>query len=179
MFGLGYIWVIFWFRVISARSSPGFGTNRPVTFFDMVRIDGNDSSNVNLDSELLVPLHEVDAAPLQQTLYRDFPAFYRWMLQKKDIEEAFATLEYDRKFGHGEETKYARCENGFCNVASGGFYLCPPVLQGIRSVVHVGGPVCVVGSGSFATESWLLHTTTSKYPDFQKAGLLNNFGSIK
>ena len=118
-----------------------------------------------------------DAALLQHTLYREFPAFYQWMRQKKAIEEAFATLEYDRKFGRRQENEAVLCEDGFCNVASGGIYLCPPVLQGLRSVVqHIGGPVCVVGSGSFSTEAWLLHTTAVDVVTFD---LLNSHYKIK
>lgn len=109
----------------------------------------------------LAPLCELDAAKLKNTLYRSHPKFYKWMLQRKRIEERWSTYEYDKLSGsntaHSDDV---RCINGHCNVATGGAYLCPHVLQGIEHVIRtLKEPFCVVGSGSLSIEAWVLATS--------------------
>ena len=109
------------------------------------------------------PLCEIDAAALQKSLYASHPKFYSWMLERKEIEENWVLHEYEKDSSEYSQTKKVHCKtSGGCNVATGGLYLCPAVLLGIREVattISSRQKFCVVGSGSLVIEAWVLETT--------------------
>lgn len=88
------------------------------------------------------------------------------MLRRKAIEEAWSTHEYnvDERKSKSVYSDRVHCKpSGRCDVASGGLYLCPPVVYGVREVLRrldVGKKFCVVGSGSLVLEAWALETTS-------------------
>lgn len=105
----------------------------------------------------VVPLCILDASILQSTLYRSFPQFYDWMLQRKTIEEQLSGQEYRELGGSVNQEGEVHCLQDHCNVATGGMYLCPHVLYGILAVLrNISGPFCIVGSGSLTLEAWVL-----------------------
>ena len=87
------------------------------------------------------------------------------MLRRKEIEEEWSTHEYniDKRKPKSTHSGRVRCKpNGHCDVATGGMYLCPPVLYGIKEILDTlreRQKFCVVGSGSLVLEAWTLETT--------------------
>eukprot|EP01047_Picozoa_sp_COSAG01_P016888 COSAG01_NODE_879_length_12944_cov_9.811021_3_plen_592_part_00 len=124
----------------------------------------------NSEQSFKSPLDDAhtDGASLQNSLYRDPPTFYAAMLRRKAIEERWSTHEWEAATGSkaypGIEAACAPSGDKYgadvCNVATGGAYLCPPVLHLLREVlrqrVPSDGTFCVVGSGSMVLEAWAL-----------------------
>ena len=93
------------------------------------------------------------------------------MLERKEIEENWALHEYEKDSSeYSQTTRKVHCkESGSCNVATGGLYLCPAVLLGVREVaktISSHQKFCVVGSGSLVIEAWILETTELEVVSF-------------
>ena len=135
---------------------------------DLAPDDVHHSTLVRLREETcesLAPLCEIDGSPLQKTLYKSHPTFYDFMLRRKEIEEAWSAHEYnvDKRKSKSVYSDRVHCKpSGHCDVATGGLYLCPPVVYGVLEVLRrldVGKKFCVVGSGSLVLEAWALDAT--------------------